>query len=135
MLSWEQALTTGHPAIDSGHRQLVSSIDALCLLLDRDTISPIEATKRIRAVAAAMKRHMQEEERLLSSLGFDGVQAHSLSHELTLDAFERLSQSLLNRARNQRQLREACAELHRFLGRTVLVHLRAEHEEFSRLRS
>lgn len=91
-LKWSPSYETGHPEIDSDHRNLFALVEAIREGLAKRDAGPIISL--VQDFIDASERHFAKEEKILVRLGFPDIDAHRIYHA-----------SLLAKAR---QLRDVC---------------------------
>ena len=78
--AWSPALETGHPLIDSQHKELIKAINALFEECMRGTAAD-QIDKTVDFLVSYVKRHFSEEESLQRQSNYPDYQNHRKLHE------------------------------------------------------
>ena len=79
--TWSSALETGHPQIDSQHKELIKTINELFEECMQGKVAMDQINKTVDFLLAYVKRHFSEEEALQRQSGYPDYPNHHKLHE------------------------------------------------------
>lgn len=80
---WTQQLSIGVPAMDADHRRIINYMNALAQAAERRASFP-ELDIAFRQLKEFTRKHFSDEEKLMSSIGYDRIATHKAIHSKLL---------------------------------------------------
>jgi hemerythrin len=78
---WDPALETGNELIDTQHQGLFALANALALAVDSVPADEDAVADAVYGLAGYVVEHFRDEEELMDSFGYPGLQGHKAQHE------------------------------------------------------
>lgn len=85
LIQWRDEFSTGDPAVDHEHKEMVDLINELHGRLGTDGVTEEQIEEFLGEINLKISAHFALEERMMRKAGYDSYQAHKDDHEKLLD--------------------------------------------------
>lgn len=117
--AWQDALSTGHPVIDTEHRELIDLLATTYRALDHALVQSDRVHEALLALHVFARDHFAHEEEWLAHPGMDPD--HRAMHLAAHATFLRNIEGMLDRKDGMPA--DVCAELMEYLSRWLVNHI------------
>jgi hemerythrin len=95
VIDWDDSIIVGIPTVDSDHKEILNKINRFIAAVEsRSGIMTIHGS--YRDMEACIYRHLGDEERMLSVVGYEEVESHAAIHEKLTDELEQIWNDMLS---------------------------------------
>ena len=90
LIAWRDEFSTGDPAVDFEHRELINLINELHEQLSAGSHSADDVENFLGEINLKISAHFALEERIMREANYDGYDAHKDDHENLLDGIREI---------------------------------------------
>jgi len=109
MLQWTPTLSTGHPAIDDEHRQIISAVNALEMAI-KEGRSGQQLLQTVEFLDSYTRSHFAREEKYMLEVACPSQQENCAAHRVLIEKLDRWKLEL-GQGENTQLLLESSREL------------------------